>query len=124
MFFIKRLKTIVFLVSIISFAVLIILNPEICKTGAFAGILICGRIIIPTLFPFTMCVLFIMKSGLTKKLCLLTPITRNFFGLSGENFSLFALSLIGGYPVGARLIKEAHHNGHITAKEGGIMLSF
>ena len=124
MFFIKKLKSIVSIFLITAFAVLILLNPVICKNGAINGILICGRIIIPALFPFTMCVLFIMKSGVTQNLGFLTPVTQKLSGLCGENFALFVLSLIGGYPVGARLIKEAYNNGRITEKEGGIMLNF
>lgn len=124
MFFIKKFKTLASLCCVIAFAILIIVNPLACKEGAFNGILICGRIIIPSLFPFTVCVLFIIKSGLTGKLDFLSPLTQKIFGINGEKFSLFILSLIGGYPVGAKLIKETHNNGSITDKEAGIMLNF
>lgn len=124
MTFIKRLKISVALFGIILFSILIIVNPTICKNGVINGILICGRVIIPSLFPFTMCVLFIMKSGVAEKFSFLSPLTKRFFGLSGENFSLFLLSLIGGYPVGARLIKEAYQNDRLTKEEARVMLGF
>lgn len=124
MFLVKKLKNGALLWGIILFAILIISNPRICISGALKGILLCGRVIIPSLFPFTMCVLFIMKSGILESLKILTPVTKRIFGLSGEHFSIFLLSLIGGYPVGARLIKEALDNGNLTAKEGGRMLNF
>ncbi len=124
MFFVKRLNLFAALSGIITFTVLIIINPDICKAGAISGILMCGRIIIPSLFPFTMCVLFIMKSGVLQKLKPLTPITKAIFGITADKFSLLILSMIGGYPVGARLIKECADNGEITEKQGRMMLNY
>lgn len=124
MIFLRKLKPLAALSLIILFTLLIIINPAVCKDGAINGILISGRIIIPSLFPFTMCVLFIMKSGILQKLDPLTPITKALFGITADKFSLFILSLIGGFPVGARLIKESYANGEITETEGRIMLNY
>ncbi len=90
------------------FGFMIIKNPEICTNSTISGILICGRVIIPSLFPFTFCVLFILKSGILKTL----KIT--------ESVSVFLLSLIGGYPLGAKMIKESN----IDEKEKPKMLNF
>ena len=49
-----------------AFIVILILKPELCTKGAAEGLLLAGRVIIPSLFPFTACVLFIMKSGGTE----------------------------------------------------------
>ena len=105
-------------------AVLIITKPEICKNSAISGILLCGRVIIPSLFTFTVCVLFIMKCGITDLFCGLDFFTKKLFGLSAELTLLAFLSFIGGYPVGAKLLNDAVEKGRISAKDAGKMLNY
>ena len=54
-------------------SLLIISEPEVCKNGAYSGIIISGKVIIPSLFPFTMCVLFIARSNIFGILGFLSP---------------------------------------------------
>ena len=103
---------------------LIISEPSLCKTGAINGILLCGRVIIPSLFPFMVCVLFLIKSNFLDVLKKLSPITKKLFGLNGELFTIALLSFIGGYPIGAKLLNEAVEMKKLSAKNAGIMLSF
>lgn len=109
---------------ILLFIVLIIIKPDLCRQGALGGLLLCGRVIIPSLFPFTMCVLFIMKSGILRKLGFLNFFTKKLFGLDFELFSLMLLSLIGGYPVGAKLLNTAVAEKKLSPKKAGIMLNY
>ncbi len=90
---------------------LIILSPEICKNGAFKGILLSGRVIIPSLFPFSVCSVFIMKS-------------INIKTVKTKKLLIFLFSSIGGYPIGAKLLNEAVKEKSISAKSGGKMLNF
>ena len=88
-------------VLILMFIGFLMLKPETCKKGIAYGILLCGRVIIPSLFPFTMCVLFILRSGVLNRLSFLNGATQRLFGIPFRLFSVFLLSAIGGYPVGA-----------------------
>lgn len=109
---------------IISFAALLVTFPSVGREGVIGGILLCGRVVIPSLFPFTMCVLFIMKSEALEHLKFLSPITQKLLGLNFKEFSIFFLSLIGGYPIGARLLSEAADNKQISSKRAERMLLF
>lgn len=123
----KFLKKLLFLFSIaliLIFTVLIIIKPSFCRDGVIKGILICGRIVIPSLFPFTMCVLFIMKSGIFSKLSFATPVFKTLFGISAEQFTVMLLSFIGGYPIGAKLIDQAVSQKNISKKNGSVMLNY
>lgn len=106
--------------AIIIFIGLILYNPKICLEGAFSGLILCGRVIIPSLYPFTFCVLFILKSGMLESLKFINNFTQKIFGLNAEYFSLFLLSLIGGYPLGAKLLNDAQ----IDLKNASIMLNY
>ena len=104
--------------------ILVITNPKVCTEGAVKGLLLSGRVIIPSLFPFTACVLFIMKSGGLSLLDFANPFTKRVFRLSPLQFSLMLLSFKGGYPVGAKRLNEAVKTGKISKENAGIMLNY
>ena len=57
-----KVKSKFFLISVIFILItVLIVFSDICKTGVERGIMICGNVIIPSLFPFTVCVLMLMN---------------------------------------------------------------
>ena len=108
----------------LSFAVLLILKPEICKSSISMAILLCGQVIIPSLFPFGVCVLFLMKSGICEKLEFLSPVTIKIFGVSTYPFIILIFSMLGGYPIGAKLLNEAVKTNSLTEKQAEKMLCY
>ncbi len=84
-----------------------IINPTVCRDGAVYGLLLCSKVIIPSIFPFSVFVLYILKSGVLNKLGFLNFITQKILGLDSNAFSVFVLSLIGGYPIGAKVLNES-----------------
>ncbi len=115
-----KIKNYLFLGTVFLFLFCLITRPEICKDGAIRGILLSSRVIIPSLFPFTVCILILQSMEFFEVLRFLTPVTKRFFSLTAGEFSLFLLSLLGGYPVGAKLLNEAE----IDNKKAGIMLNY
>lgn len=101
----RKIKA-VFIVLIVLFASFMLVCSKSAKEGATTGLLICFNVIIPTLFPFTFCVLFLTNALNTKKQGFLSKITMFLFGLQIDEFIIFSLSLIGGYPTGAKLIDK------------------
>lgn len=103
---------------ILSAAVAMTLSSESCKEGVESGIELCLRVLIPSLFPFTALSALAVKCGvcglLGKKL---GGITRRLFGLSGVLAPVIILSLIGGYPVGAKGISELKSSGAIDERQ-------
>ncbi len=104
------MKKFIFYIGVFfSFAllILILINPDICKNGAATGLIISCNIIIPSIFPFSVFVLLVLKSNFLNKFKFLNKPCLKLFGLSLNEFSVFLLSLIGGYPLGAKLLNEA-----------------
>ena len=118
------MKKLLSLIIAVAFIILVITNPNLCTAGASKGLLLSGRVIIPSLFPFTACVLFIMKSGGLSLLGFTAPFAKKVFHLPPEQFFLMLLSFIGGYPVGAKLLNEAVKSGELSKKNAGIMLNY
>lgn len=112
------------IIAILAFVILIISEPQVCTDGAARGILLCGRVIIPSLFPFTVCVLFIMKTGILSYASFLNPFSKRLFRLTGEQFAVMLLSFIGGYPIGAKLINEMYRQNKISLKNAELMVNY
>ena len=104
----KKIVSIFFSINILLFTFLLIFNPKICVNSAVSSIILCGRVIIPSLFPFTFCVMFIMKSKLLNSIKILDKPSRVIFGLDSKFLGIFLLSLIGGYPLGAKMLNQAN----------------
>lgn len=89
-------------------------------TGALQGLLYCGNILIPSLFPFMVLSSFIVTSGFSEFIGkYLTPITKRLFHSNGEIGSVIILGLCGGFPVGAKGIATLYREEKIdliTAK--------
>ncbi len=115
--------SLVFLTIIV--IVLIILFPELCTQGAKRGLLICGNVIIPSLFPFMVCVLILMRlKFMTPMFKFVSSFCNSVFGQSTDMFGAMVLSMLGGYPIGAKLIKELYTQGKINNKTANIMMVY
>lgn len=102
----------------------LLIFPTVARNGVARGLLICANVIIPSLFPFTVCISVISKCDFSIKSKTLDNIVYFLFGQSSELFFVFILSLIGGYPVGAQLISELCERNLINQKSANIMLSY
>ncbi len=115
-----KLKNILFSLITFFFLLCLIIEPEICKEGVIRGVLLSGRVIIPSLFPFTVCILILQGSAFFEIFEFLSPVTKRIFSLSAKEFSVFLLSMLGGYPVGAKLLSESS----IEGKKASLMLNY
>lgn len=120
----KRFGRLIGILLAVAFGVLLLVFSAKAKNGAFLGIVLCGRVVIPSLFPFTVCVLFLQNADFFKFFDRISIITTRLLGLSGRGVGLWVLSLIGGYPIGAKLLSESVKNGEIKPETAGKMLGY
>lgn len=124
MLFKNRLSKLFSVIFIAFLILLIILFPDISNAGVSSGLLISSNVIIPSLFPFMVCVLMIIKSGFYIKNRVVDNILYFVFGHNFHMFFVFILSMLGGYPVGARLINELYKQKAIDKRTADIMLMY
>lgn len=106
-----------FLFSVITCG-LVLLFPKCSANGVSKGIEFCLNVLVPSLFPFMVLSSFIITSGVYRIFSKpLGVVTRILFKLPAECGSAVLLSLIGGYPVGARSIGSLYQNGVINNKQ-------
>ncbi len=99
--------------------------PNATAAGISRGLSVCSSIIIPSLFPFLVLSVFIVKSGLSVAIGRrLEWLTRFLFGLPGCCAAGIFIGLIGGYPAGGIAVGELVRQGTITRAQGKRMLMF
>lgn len=109
----------------IGFAAVMVVKSEASFSAATEGVKLCVSTVIPSLLPFMAMSSFILKSdvfafaekALRKISCIL-------FDLPKQSAMIFIMSLIGGFPVGAKLISECVKGGQLTQNQGKRMLLF
>lgn len=91
---------------------------EECSKGAENGIGLCLSTLVPSLFPFMVLASYITESGLAEKIGRhLSWLTKPIFGLDGCFASAIILSLVGGYPVGAKTVNSLYKKGAASESE-------
>ncbi len=116
----KKFKIFTFALTVIAISVLLVFS-EVCKSGIERGMLICGNVIIPSLFPFTVCILIIVNLKLTLKNKFVSKILKTVFGQNFDMFCVMIFSFIGGYPIGCKLIDELYTQEKIDIKTANLM---
>ncbi len=110
---IARGKLFAKLILSLCFTLFIILFPEISRKGVADGISLCLNLLIPSLFPFFF--IFDYLYGL------LIPTLRN----KKRWLSLlitFIFALVGGFPMGAKLLSSLERSGIVSKKRASFLL--
>ena len=117
-------KTLLGFFMIFLIVLLIFIYQDECKNGVVNGILVSGNVIIPSLFPFTVCVFMLIKCGITQYIEKIENLVLKIFGLNSSEFLVFLLSFIGGYPIGAKLLDEMVKDKNSTPKRANKILMY
>lgn len=99
-------KIITAVITVLILILLILYSKDIAETVKYC-IERCLNTLIPSLFAYMVLCTFLIKSGLSE--IITTPlwfILRRFIKLDKKTFSVFILSLIAGYPVGIKMLRE------------------
>lgn len=102
----------------------------VCKGSESAqaareGLALCGRVIVPNLFPFFVLSSLAVSLGLAQGLGrLLAPLMEPLFHVSGAGGAALAVGLLAGYPAGARSVRELYEARSLNKEEAERLLGF
>ncbi len=114
-------KTAAFLLSIY----LLICYGGLFREGILSGFTLCITVVIPSLFTFIVFSTFIVNTNFFVILKDFIPIIfTRLFKMNKAEFLSFLISLIGGYPSGAKLLGEMSQNDEITKKRAAELMPF
>ena len=110
-------RIVVFLLTIAF--LMLILDSKTSSQGAAEGIGLCIKVVIPSLFPFLFLSACLTGNNLFPKLPSLHRL-----GVPKGAESIFLLGLLGGYPVGAQMIRDNYQKGILTKQTAQRLLGF
>ncbi len=94
------------------------------RTAASAGLALCGRSVIPALFPFMAASTMLVSLGFGEWASPRLAGLMSLYRLPGPAGSALLLGLVGGYPIGARTAAELYKKGLLTTDEAERLLGF
>ncbi len=106
-----------------SILLILILDGKTALQGGQAGIDLCIKTVIPSLFPFFVLSIYLTNAFSRSRLRVLTPIAK-LCGMPIGSESILLCAFLGGYPVGAQAVAQACASGQLTRWEGNRMLAF
>ena len=115
-----------FLIALVSIAiVMIVIKPEIYINSTKNGLIIFTASVLPALFPFFFFSTVLTKIGAPFELAkLFNKPFKRMYNTNGISSYVFFMSIICGYPVGAKLIHELHSSGLIDVRQAEKTASF
>lgn len=106
------------------FLLLAVYAPENAKAAGDA-IVLCGKVIVPSLLPFFIVSGLLSALGLPRLLAKpAAPVMKKLFSLSGAGAAVFVMGLTGGYPIGAAAAADMVRNGDLKKDAGEKLLRF
>lgn len=104
---------------------LLLLRPQEAAGAVRSGLSLCGRTVIPSLFPFFAAVSLLLQLGAAESLSgLWGPVMRPLFRMRGECAMPLLAGLLGGYPAGAKTAAGLYAQGRISRQEAELLLGF
>ena len=121
----KKLMLPVKLTLPIIILILLIFSADAARESCASALDLCGRMIIPSLFPFFVLSAFINKLALPGLIGrLIAPIISRLYGISPAGASALPIGFIGGYPAGAAYIADMESEGLVSGEEAERLLAF
>ena len=99
--------------------------PQETSAAVTEGLRLSVSVLIPSLFPFFICINLTGALGLTGFLArILAPAMRRVFHISGAGCTAVICGAVGGYPSGAQAAAALYRSGNLTREEAESLLLF
>jgi sporulation integral membrane protein YlbJ len=117
----KKIKTkisyLILILPLLFFSFAIIAFPDRYIPATLRGILLWAECVLPSLFPFMVITLILIKSGCANKAAKpLYKVTKK-FNLPPPAAIIFLMSVFSGYPAGSRIVYEYYNSGNLSQND-------
>ncbi len=124
-FYILSLKKILIWGAILCCMFLLMVESPTVIAALQDAILLCGRVVIPSLFPFFVVSTLLTSGSLIHLLTkCLSPVMKPLFRINGAGALPLSIGLLSGYPTGAKVTVELFQNGAVSRAEALRLLPF
>lgn len=113
----KKVSLYAILLSILLFFLIVsmVVNPEKYIAVTLNSLLIWATVVLPSIFPFLVYTKFLTKLKLVDSFAnFCKPLTKFLFNTDGLSSYIYVMSIMSGYPVGAKLTTDLYLEGKIS----------
>ena len=116
------LKKLLYIFASLGIFAALLIFPKAAAEAVKDGLIMCGQVIIPSLFPFFIATNLLNELGASKLISnALAPFGAR-LGISGHGVSAFIIGVTGGYPLGAAYTARLRSQGLISREEASRLL--
>lgn len=120
-----KMKSLLLGLFVFLFLAVLLIFPSSSSEGVKNGLNYSANLLLPSLFPFMVLSSFVIRSGFSEFIGkALSPVTKFLFGLPAICSSSIILSLVGGFPVGAKCVQLLYDSKKITETQAQRMMIF
>lgn len=121
----QHLKKTAAILIIVAVMVVFLINPVKYRLSVFQGAMVFGTVILPAALPFFFFSKLLLELGAAETLSsIFAPVMKRLYRCKGETAYIFIMSVLSGYPVGAKLTREMYDNNIISAAEAKRSVAF
>lgn len=109
----------------VSLIAMIVAQPSLSIASVSNGLSVWAKTILPSLFPFVFLTKLLSNLNVMEIFTkLFSKITQKLFKAPAISGYIFLMSIISGYPIGAKLISEFYTQGKLTEKQANKLITF
>lgn len=115
--YVRVLKFLIPCLALTLIAGAIIIYPERYITCCFQGFALWAECVLPSLFPFAVITLILIKTGFAERAALPLKRVTGVFNLPPTAAVCFIMSICSGYPAGSKAVSELYESGCLSADD-------
>lgn len=120
-----KMKSLLLCLFVFLFLAILLIFPSSASEGVQNGLNYSANLLLPSLFPFMVLSSFVIRSDFSEFIGkAFAPVTKFLFGLPKICSSAIILSLVGGFPVGAKCVQLLYDRKKITETQAQRMMLF
>ncbi|MDD4110468.1 MAG: hypothetical protein PHS54_02825 [Clostridia bacterium] len=120
-----NIKNFILTLILILFICALVYSPEKFIKITLNGVLVWATIVLPALFPFMIFTKLLTSTGYIENFSKgLSGITKKLYRVPGISSYVFFVSILSGYPLGAKITADLYDEGLITREEAHRICSF
>lgn len=111
----SKKQNLFFAIIIVCLLILFIINPTNNLEACLNGIIVWGTAVAPALFPFLIFTKLLCELNFVENVSkYLSPMTKKLYNTPGISAYIYTMSVLSGYPVGAKLTADFYEKGFLT----------
>ena len=119
-----NVKNFLIFILILVFISALVISPAKYIKVCFNGILVWATAILPALFPFMVFTKILTATGYVEKVSRKLSITKKLYRVPGISSYIFLISIISGYPLGAKITADLYEEGLMNRSEAHRICAF